>query len=147
MAGIDATEEVYKYGWVRVNYRILQAMNKPSVLVISLCCSAFLNGAAAEVLSVMTTSIERHFGFTPSEISIFFIAYKVATGISCFIVGFKGSNHKPRFIAGGQFLMVFACLLLMLPKFIYVPYNAGEAHNENIFCTTNNTVKNKSSWW
>ena len=61
----------------------------------------------------------------------------------CFCSYFGGNGHRPRWIAGGMFLLSLGSLLFALPHFVTAPYepHQGAAHEgSDVTCSANQSV-------
>ena len=146
----DFNNNIYRYGWKCFPNKAIQRFNKPIYfLVVMTFCVIFQGLAVSGVSLTIITSIERHFGFTSTEVGLFITGYDIGYGIFCICVGYCGHKHKPRWISIGVFVLAIGTFINSIPQYISDSYDPGIFKPS--YCNINSTnvciPDNKGKWY
>ena len=127
----DLYEADSRYGWACCKPDFIQFMNRPRLFLVWLCLFGICQGLVVTGISfTVVTSLEKHFGYKSAQVALFGTAYDITYGICCIFVGYAGHNYKARWLGAGALVMAIGSLVMVVPKFIYGTYTAGEGIEE-----------------
>ena len=136
----DCTPYNSKFGYGSCQPDSLQCCNTAKWLTVHVGTFVFLAGMQVTGLKAAAARpLEKQFGFTSTEIGIIAAMYDAAAAIFGFIFSFFATHgHKGRWVASGSLMMAVGSIIIILPHFIFGPYQYSSALNTSSIC--NETV-------
>lgn len=129
--------EDLRYGWKKLKPGWLQCCNRPIWVLQCFCAASIIQSLAVSgFLGVIISSLEKRFDLSSLQSGLIPATYEAAGVLVLILVSYYGSNgHKPRWVAGGMFVLGLGSIIFALPHFLVENYEYSAKQIET-FCRT-----------
>lgn len=111
-----------KCGLGRWKPRWLQRFANPKTFLVIFCIVGIFQGAYFAYVAGILSTIEKRYSFKSKITGLILIADNISPIITSVLVGYYGGKanaNRPRWIAGGMFIVVISYFISAIPYFVY----------------------------